>query len=140
MIRNFEKDDIEKAAEIWLGENLTAHSFISADYWKSNFDSVKEMLPKAQIYVWEENGEVCGFIGINGDYIEGIFVENRMQSKGIGKELLSYAKKIKSRLTLNVYRKNERAVRFYEREGFIMKSEGVDEMTGEKDLEMVWTR
>lgn len=140
MIRNFKNDDIEKISAIWLKENLKAHSFISEDYWKSNFSMVKAMLPDAEVYVYEENGKVCGFIGINGSYIEGIFVESEKQSKGIGRELLSYAKEMKSELSLNVYRKNERAVSFYEREGFEIKSESIDRMTGEEDLEMLWVR
>lgn len=31
--------------------------------------------------------QIDGFIGLNDDYIEGIFVKDAMQSKGIGKQL-----------------------------------------------------
>jgi len=43
-------------------------------------------------------------------------------------------------LHLNAYQKNTRAIRFYEREGFQIQSEGLDEATGEKDYAMVWQR
>ena len=77
---------------------------------------------------------------INGESIEGIFVANEMQSHGIGKLLLDFLKEKKTKLSLNVYQKNTRAIRFYQREGFQIQCEGLDEATGEKDYEMVWKR
>ena len=56
-----------------------------------------------------------------------------MQSCGIGKLLLDYIKDKKVRLQLNVYQKNARAISFYQREGFIVQCEGLDEATGEKE-------
>ncbi len=52
------------------------------------------MLPHAEIYVHEDDctKQVDGFIGLNDDYIEGIFVKETMQSKGIGKQLLKSCK------------------------------------------------
>lgn len=63
-----------------------------------------------------------------------------MRSHGIGKQLLDRIKAKKPVLRLNVYRKNTRAVRFYEREGFEIQCGGTDGATGEKDLLMVWRR
>lgn len=138
MIRKLQKSDIDRVAEIWLDTNLKAHDFISEQYWRSNFDMVKEALSQAEVYVYESDGKVQGFIGLDGEYIEGIFVSNKMQSRGIGKALLDYAKSRKSELQLNVYRKNTRAIRFYQREGFSVRSEGLDEAVGEKDFLMRW--
>ena len=36
MIREFQRDDINKVADIWLDTNIKAHNFIPAEYWKSN--------------------------------------------------------------------------------------------------------
>ena len=60
------------------------------------------------------------------------------QSKGIGKQLLDYVKGIKKRLSLSVYQKNIRAVRFYKREQFQILQESTDENTGEKEYQMMW--
>ena len=109
-------------------------------YWKSNFEVVKEMLSQAEIYVYENNAEVQGFIGLSDEYIEGIFVSDEMQSCGIGKLLLDYIKDKKVSLRLNVYQKNARAISFYQREGFIIQCEGLDEATGEKEYTMLWKR
>lgn len=138
MIRKLQNADMDRVAGIWLDANLRAHCFIPPQYWKSNFDPVKEMLPRAEVYAYENDREIWGFIGLNGEYIEGIFVSGEMQSRGIGKRLPDFVKTKKTELRLNVYQKNMRAIRFYQREGFKILREGMDEATGEKDYEMTW--
>ena len=138
MIRELQKADINKVADIWLDTNVKAHSFIPAQYWKSNFNLVKELLLQATVYVYEDNQEIQGFIGLNDEYIEGIFVSDEAQSQGIGKILLNRAKEKRNKLLLNVYQKNTKAIPFYQREGFEIQRSGLDESTGEKDYVMVW--
>lgn len=138
MIREMQKTDINRVADIWLETNLKAHDFVPAQYWKSNFESVKAMLPQAEVYVYEDGQGIQGFIGVNGEYLEGVFVCDGMQSQGIGGLLLNYIKNKRTELQLNVYPKNTRAICFYKREGFIIQCESVDKATGEKDYVMVW--
>ena len=138
MIRELQKADIDKVADIWLNTNVTAHYFISKQYWQNNFEFVKELLLQATVYVYEDNQEIQGFIGLNDEYIEGIFVSDEMRSQGIGKLLLDFVKNRKAKLSLNVYQKNTRAIHFYQREGFAIRCEGVDEATGEKEYVMTW--
>ena len=138
MIRSLQKADINRVADIWLDTNLKALSFISAQYLKSNYELVKEMLSQAEVYVYEDGQKIQGFIGLSDKYIEGIFVSEKMQSQGIGKLLLNYIKDRKDVLHLNVYQKNIRAIHFYQREGFEIQCEGLDEATGEKDYVMIW--
>ena len=138
MIRELRKVDINKVAEIWLDTNIKTHYFISAQYWKSNFELVKQLLLQATVYVYEDKQEIQGFIGLSNEYIEGIFVSAEMQSQGIGKILLNYVKGKRNKLILNVYQKNTRAISFYQREGFEIQYSGLDEATGEKDYVMAW--
>ena len=138
MIRELQRDDINKVADIWLDTNIKAHNFIPAEYWKGNFKSVKEALSQAEIYVYEYDTEIQGFIGLNDEYVEGIFVSGEMQSQGIGKILLNYAKDKRNKLFLNVYQKNVWAISFYQREGFEIQYSGLAEATGEKDYVMAW--
>ena len=140
MIRELRRTDIDAVGELWLAANRQAHPFIAPGYWEDNLNAVKEMLPQAEVYVDEDGGKIRGFVGVNGEHIEGIFVAENLRSQGIGKRLLDILKAKKPALCLNVYQKNERAIRFYLREGFAIHSEGVDEDTGEKDDLMVWRR
>lgn len=140
MIRELQKTDIDTVSQIWLDANRDAHDFIPAEYWENNFLPVKKMLLQAEVYVYmdECKNEIEGFVGMDQEYIAGIFVRKEARSGGIGKALLDFVKEKKQELTLNVYRKNERAVRFYEREGFQIIDRTVDKSTDEKEYLMKW--
>ena len=60
------------------------------------------------------------------------------QSKGIGKSLLDECKKKYNKLELNVYEKNNRAIRFYRRESFDIVSKNIDQATKEIEIRMKW--
>ena len=138
MIRKFQNTDIEQVMKIWLCGNEDAHSFIPKDYWKSNYSMVQEQLLQAEVYVYEAEGTVQGFIGIQENYLAGIFVKKEVRSTGIGKQLLDYVKAIHPTLTLNVYQRNRRALEFYKREGFFITLEDIEPDTGKTDYTMYW--
>ena len=138
MIRKFKEFDLDKVMSIWLDSNVKAHSFIPKAYWESNYDFVKSVIPEAEVYVYEEDDNVCGFIGLDDNYIAGLFVEETYRSNGIGKQLLNYVKAIKSELRVKVYKKNERAIAFYKREQFAIETETIDENTNESEYVMRW--
>lgn len=120
--------------------NKKAHDFIAETYWDEHFEMVEGMLGDAEIYVFEEQGQIKGFVGLDGEYIAGIFVREKEQSLGIGKQLLDFVKSLKGQLKLNVYQKNERAIKFYTREQFEIQDEQTDEATGEAEYLMLWKK
>ena len=137
MIRLFKFQDLDKIMDIWLQGNLEAHSFIDAEYWKKNFDSVKSVLPNAAVYVYEEDGEILGFIGMDAEYIAGIFVAAGHKGQGIGHQLIETVKK-KKRLSLHVFDKNTGAMAFYLKEGFTVRERMTEKDTGERECLMVY--
>lgn len=140
MIRKLRESDLSAVMKIWLDTNIKSHNFVSKEYWTSNYEMVKEIIPKSEIYVYEEDDTnlIDGFIGLLDSYLAGLFVKDTAQSKGIGKQLLDYAKSIKSEMTLSVYQKNIRAIHFYQREQFQIQSENIDDNTNEKEFIMIW--
>lgn len=140
MIRKLRKTDLDEVAYIWLHTNKKAHDFIAETYWDEHFEMVKDMFAQAEIYVYEEQGQIKGFVGLDDEYIAGIFVRDKEQSGGIGKQLLDFVKSLKGQLELNVYQKNERAIKFYTREQFEIQDEQTDEATGEAEYLMLWKK
>ena len=142
MIRKFETRDLDAVTQIWLHGNLDAHPFIPVSFWTDHFETVRDMLPQAELYVHEneDTRQIDGFIGLTENHIEGIFVAKAARSKGVGKALLDYVKSRRPRLDLSVYQKNERALAFYRREQFVVQSEGIDGDTNEAEIQMLWTR
>lgn len=49
-----EEKDISDVLQIWLETNIKAHSFIDKEYWTGNYEMVKQILPEAEVYVYEE--------------------------------------------------------------------------------------
>ena len=74
------------------------------------------------VYVYDD-GVVKGFIKIEGTYIARLFVEPVLQNASIGSQLLEYAIKEHHADYLWALEKNEKAIRFYERHGFIRTGE-----------------
>lgn len=140
MIRKFEKNDINDIMKIWKNENIRAHNFIEKEYWEDNYEYVREILPNADIYVYILNEHIVGFVGVNNNYIEGIFVDINNQHSGIGTSLLEKIKEDKESLTLSVYKKNENAIKFYEKNNFIITSENIDKNTNEIEYTMTWKK
>lgn len=140
MIREFKEKDINEVMEIWLDTNIKAHKFVDENYWKKHYEEVKQAILDAKVYVYEKKGKIIGFVGIIDGYIAGIFVKYGMQGNGIGKILIDEGKKDNKELTLNVYKKNEKAFKFYIREGFHIIKESIDNDTDENELLMKWEK
>lgn len=138
MIRKFNNNDINTVMQIWKNENIKAHKFIQKEYWESNYNYVKEALQNAEVYVYLIKKEIVGFIGLNNNYIEGIFVDTNNQCKGIGTSLLNKVKENKSSLTLSVYKKNTNTINFYKKNNFIITKESIDKNTNESEYTMTW--
>lgn len=140
MIRKFKKSDINYIMEIWKNENIKAHKFIPKKYWEDNYDYVKEILPNAEIYVYTINENIVGFIGLDKNYIEGIFVDTNNQYNGIGTLLLNKVKENRNTLILNVYKKNIDAIKFYKKNNFVITNESMDKRTNEIEYTMTWSK
>ena len=74
MIRKLKKADINRVTDLWLDTNLKVHEFIPFQYWKNNYDAVKEMLPQAEVYAYENDNKIQGFVGLNDEYIETLLI------------------------------------------------------------------
>lgn len=140
MIREYRPDDHEEVMELWLFNNMKIHDFIPAKYWKNNFTEVSRIMEIASVYVWEEEGHILGFIEAMETMVMGLFVAEEARKRSIGRALLDILKMQQEELTLLVYEKNPRAIRFFMREGFKVQSEQIDETTKEKEILLRWTK
>ena len=75
-----------------------------------------------------ENGEPVGFMGIEGQMLEMLFISAEKRENGIGKRLLEYGIERYSVNELAVNEQNPQAKGFYERMGFkVYKRTELDE-------------
>ena len=131
MIRRLEDKDINIVMDIWLKSTIKSHDFIDENYWRKNYDNVKNTyIPISDTFVYEENYSIKGFISIiNNDFIGALFVDVNNQGMGIGSKLIDYVINIYDNLSLSVYKDNENAFNFYKNKKFKILSEEINKET-----------
>ncbi|WP_445404940.1 N-acetyltransferase [Acinetobacter vivianii] len=140
-IRKATSNDFNELTKIWLQASIKAHHFIPASYWESNTTKMQEIyLPMSEVYIAEDTINIYGFIALVEDTVAALFVSPEHQAKGIGKQLISYAQDMRSRLELNVYQENKNSVKFYLASGFRIINEGLDTATNAKEYVMLWEK
>lgn len=136
-----QSQDIDRVGEIWLEASLTAHSFVSADFWRSQLETMtRKMLPATEGYVHMDADRIDGFVAVDGDFIHCLFVDPEHQRQGVGTTLLSHLKGSRDALRLRVYQQNQDAVEFYESNGFVITAEASCPHTGCAEFEMEWRK
>ena len=138
MIRKMGDDEIADIMGLWLRSTIDAHDFIEEQYWHDHYVAVQEeYLPRSTTFVFSEDDRILGFISmIDQGYVGALFVATDQQGRGIGTALIDHVRKRYDRLSLAVYKKNDRAVRFYKIAGFHIRSERVDTQTQELEYLM----
>ncbi|MDQ0459152.1 putative acetyltransferase [Clostridium sardiniense] len=138
----FNKKDIDEIMKIWVESTIKSHDFIDENYWIESQDIVRnKYIPISKTYIYKEDNIIKGFISIlNNNFIGGLFVANDSQGQGIGRELVDTVKNELNSLTLNVFKENVRALKFYKREGFEIVSESIDSATLKEEILMKWKR
>ena len=140
IIRKFNEMDLKRVVRIWYDGNLEAHDFIPKEYWDKNISYVKRNLPQLEVYVYEVDGYVVGFVGMDEGYVSGLFVDKEYRGVGIGTKLVSYVKELYDFFTLHVFENNYGAVTFYENRGLLIKEESVHEDLGEVEYLMYYRK
>ncbi len=117
----FKKDKnlIQELVNIWERSVKTSHMFLT----EKEINNIKKYVPKAimnvpcLIIMYDDNKSI-GFIGINKNKIEMLFVDDKFIGKGIGSALINYAfsKYNINEVMVNV--ENYRAHKFYLKQGF----------------------
>lgn len=99
-----------------------------------------EVLPKTEVWVSEEDGDLHAFIAFTSDWIEHLYVHPERQGRGLGDALLAKARAGSRDLQLWTFQKNVQARRFYEARGFVAEEEtdGSGNMEREPDVRYRW--
>ena len=108
-------------------------------WWRERWRD--ELVPQTSIVVAECGGAMSGFatVDCSSGYLDQIVVAPDQWGSGIGQKLLDEAKRLSpSRLDLTVNTDNARAIRFYERQGFVRAGDGVNPHSGRPVHRMTW--
>lgn len=107
-------------------------------WWRERWR--RDLVPKAQIVVAEQDGALTGFVTIDDDgYLDQLVVDPDHWGSDAARLLVNEAKRLSpSHITLLVNKDNARAIRFYERNGFAHAGDDVNPTSGRPVLKMEW--
>lgn len=93
-----------------------------------------------EVFLAEEEGRTIGFIAFDKDWLHHLYLLPEAQGRKVGAFLLRIAQKNSRRLQLWLFRRNRRAIQFYERHGFrlIEETDGAGNEEKEPDARYEW--
>jgi ribosomal protein S18 acetylase RimI-like enzyme len=95
------------------------------------------------LYVADDRGNIVAMLALHppGKYLDQLFVAPEYQGRSIGRQLLAFTRQqLPDEIWLRCVRENEKAWRWYEREGFVYEKEEIAPATGFMMKYYRWTR
>jgi putative acetyltransferase len=141
-LRPYRDDDEDASIALWLETWRLAYPSIDfdarVDWWRKRWRD--ELIPVAQVIVAEHDGMLTGFVTIDDTgYLDQLVVGTTQWGTPLGSALVDEAKRLSpSGVTLKVNADNFRAIRFYERNGFVHDGEDVNPSSKRLILKMKW--
>ena len=141
-LRPYRDDDEDAAIALWCEAWLKTYPEIDfaarVPWWRERWR--EELVPKAAIIVAEEIGQLVGFVTIDANaYLDQLVVAPSHWGTKLADALVDEAKRLSpDTITLLVNDDNARAIRFYERNGFVHAGRDVNPTSGRPVLKMVW--
>lgn len=119
-IRPSRPEDGERAVEIWASAVDATHHFLSAEDRLAIGDEVAGFLPHVPMTLAiGTDDRAVGFLIVDGESIEALFIDAAWHGKGIGKALVEHATGTLGARRVEVNEQNAGAHAFYRRMGFI---------------------
>ncbi len=124
--------DFSRVVDVWEASVRATHHFLTEADIQFFKPLVREELPHvAQLCcVRDDEGQVAGFIGVEHDKVEMLFVHPSWRGQGIGRRLMTYAMTTLGATLVDVNEQNPQAVGFYMRMGFEVIGRSVLDSTG----------
>lgn len=119
-IRKADPADFESLLGIWQASVRATHHFLSERDILSLVPVVRDQaLPNLEVWVLcGESSEPVGFMGLDGNKLEALFIAPDSFGKGGGRQLLAHARALKGALLVDVNEQNPAATQFYLANGF----------------------
>ena len=120
IIRQATNADHPQLLNIWLRSVRATHHFLQESDIEALLPQLRDIyLPAVELWVTVD-AEDCplGFIGLNENHVEMLFIEPDLRGKGIGRALLDHACSLRSQMSVDVNEQNPEAVGFYLHYGF----------------------
>ena len=137
-----EYDDIARLwMESWVSTGLGEESPFLLAHFRARI--AKETGDGWSLFVADDDGRLAAMLALRLPILclDQLFVAPPYQGRSLGRRLLAFTRThLPNEIVLCCVRENEKAWRWYEREGFVFEREAVEPMTGFKMKHYRWRR
>ena len=143
-VRTMAEGELERVIAVWHETSADTYDFIEIErgrpFHERDAFFRARIAPACEILVFDEDGEIPGFLALRGSYVDRLYVHPGHQRRGIGESLLAEARRRSPHgLELHTHVKNAKARAFYEKHGFVAVRFGVSPPPeSEPDVEYHW--
>lgn len=135
MIRPARADEYDAVARVWMESWASTGIEAASDQLLQRLQArvPQEVASGWTLYVADDNGALAAMLALNLPilYLDQLFVAPPWQGRSLGRQLLAFTRTLlPDEIVLRCVRENEKAWRWYEREGFVYEEEQVAPLTG----------
>jgi ribosomal protein S18 acetylase RimI-like enzyme len=135
MIRPARTDEYDAVARVWMSSWVSTGLAEASPFLLAQLRArvPLEVENGWSLYVVDDGGVLAAMLAIHlpKKYLDQLFVAPEYQGRSLGRTLLAFTRQhLPDEIELRCVRENEKAWRWYEREGFVFEQEAVELMTG----------
>jgi ribosomal protein S18 acetylase RimI-like enzyme len=127
--------EYDEIARVWMESWVSTGLAEASDFLLANLRARvrREIENGWSLFVADDHGAIAAMLALHLPklYLDQLFVAPAHQGRSLGRKLLAFTRaQLPDEICLRCARENEKAWRWYEREGFVFEKEQVEPMTG----------
>jgi ribosomal protein S18 acetylase RimI-like enzyme len=135
IIRPARSDEYDEIARVWMESWVSTGLAEASPFLLANLRArVRHETEKGwTLYVADDGGTLAAMLALHmtDRYLDQLFVAPEYQGHSLGRQLLVFTRsQLPDEIWLRCVRENEKAWRWYEREGFVFEKEAIEPMNG----------
>jgi len=135
IIRPARADEYDDIARVWMESWVSTGLDEASNFLLANLRARirKEIADGWSLYVADDNGVIAAMLALHLEkrYLDMLFVAPAYQGRSVGRQLLAFTRaQLPDEIRLRCVRENEKAWRWYEREGFMFEKEAIEPANG----------
>jgi len=135
IIRPARADEYDEIGRVWMESWVSTGLAEASNFLLANLRARirREIEDGWSLFVADDHGTIAAMLALHLPklYLDMLFVAPSYQGQSVGRKLLAFTRtQMPDEMYLRCVRENEKAWRWYEREGFVFEGEEISPVTG----------